>query len=173
MREYQVLFFTATIKDWKKLLKPDKYKQIIMDSLKFLVEKNKIYLYAFVIMPNHIHVLWKIREPNLFHNIKRDFLKFTSQSIKHDLEMNHPLVLEYFKSNRQDRKYQFWQDRSYNTPLYNSKVIEQKIEYIHNNPLSKKWKLVKCPEDYYYSSAKFYLCDDTNWKFITHFREHV
>ena len=53
-------FFTATILEWQKLLKPHKYKQIILDSLKYLVEQKKVKVYAFVIMPNHIHLLWKI-----------------------------------------------------------------------------------------------------------------
>jgi len=36
-----VYFYTATILNWKKLLEPDKYKQIIIDSLKHLVDKRK------------------------------------------------------------------------------------------------------------------------------------
>ncbi len=117
MRENHILFFTATIIKWKHLLKLDKYKQIILDSLVYLVENDKITLYAYVIMPNHIHILWRIKEPYLLHEIQRDFLKYTSQMIKFDLEKNHPKVLPYFKSNRKDRKYQFWQDRSFNTRL--------------------------------------------------------
>ena len=44
-----VAFFTATIFGWKHLLKPDKYKRIILDSLQFLVENGRIRLYGFVI----------------------------------------------------------------------------------------------------------------------------
>ena len=47
-------FFTATILDWEKLLAPDKYKDIIIDSLRFLVHANRIKLNAFVVMDNHI-----------------------------------------------------------------------------------------------------------------------
>jgi hypothetical protein len=39
-REHYIQFFTATILEWKPLLKPDKYKQLVLDSLRFLVEKN-------------------------------------------------------------------------------------------------------------------------------------
>ena len=169
MYKNHVLFFTATIVDWKNLLKPDKYKQIIVDSLKYLVVNQKIILYGYVIMPNHIHVLWRISSTCLLPDVKRDFLKFCSQKIKFDLEKNHPQVLALFKSNRKERKYQFWQDRSYNTPLHNRDVVVQKLEYIHNNPLSEKWKLVSMPEEYHYSSASFYLQDNCNNDFITHF----
>ena len=172
MRENNILFFTATIRKWNKLLNKDKYKDVIVDSLKYLVKIKKIYVYAFVIMPNHIHILWSIREPYLLPNIQRDFLKFTAQQIKFDLMKNHPEVLDFFRSKRKDRNYQFWQDRSYNNILDNRKTIEQKIDYIHLNPLSKKWNLADTPENYKYSSAKYYLTNECNWDFITHYYEH-
>ena len=51
-------YFTATNLEWKKLLQPDKYKDIIIESLRFLVTEQRIRLYAFVIMINHIHLIW-------------------------------------------------------------------------------------------------------------------
>ena len=38
--QYHPQYFTATILDWKHLLKSDKYKDVIMESLQFLVKKN-------------------------------------------------------------------------------------------------------------------------------------
>lgn len=55
----EVYFWTNTIKDWKHLLKQDKYKQLIINSLKELVDKKLITVYAFVIIPNHIHLIWE------------------------------------------------------------------------------------------------------------------
>jgi putative transposase len=52
-------YFTATNLKWKKLLQLDKYKDIIVDSLRFLVADKRITLYAFVIMINHIHLIWR------------------------------------------------------------------------------------------------------------------
>jgi REP-associated tyrosine transposase len=173
MRENYILFFTATIKDWRNLLSKEKYKEVIIDSLKFLVEQKRVFVYSFVIMPNHIHILWKIRDSHKLQDVKRDFLKFTAQTIKYDLEKNHPKVLPYFISKRKDRKYQFWQDRSYNNRLSSRKIVEQKIDYIHNNPLTKKWKLTDKPENYKFSSAKFYIENIKNWEFITHYVEHI
>ena len=53
---------TATIYEWKHLLKPDKYKRIIINSLKFLVDDGRIKVYAFCIISNHIHVIWQMKE---------------------------------------------------------------------------------------------------------------
>ena len=50
-------FFTAIILEWKHLLKPDKYKDIIIDSLRFLAKNKRVVVYGFVIMPNHIHLI--------------------------------------------------------------------------------------------------------------------
>jgi putative transposase len=55
-------FFTATILEWKRLLKPDKYKDIIISSLEFLVRNKRVQVNAFVIMDNHIHLIWQMME---------------------------------------------------------------------------------------------------------------
>ena len=54
-------YFTATNLEWKMLLQPDKYKDIVVGSLRFLVEDLRIVLYAFVIMGNHIHLIWQMK----------------------------------------------------------------------------------------------------------------
>ncbi len=46
-------FFTATNLEWKKLLKPDKYKDIVISSMKFLVKDKRVKIFSFVIMQNH------------------------------------------------------------------------------------------------------------------------
>ena len=42
--------------EWEKLLEPDKYKDIIINSFQFQAEDKRIKLYTFVIMSNHIHL---------------------------------------------------------------------------------------------------------------------
>ncbi len=168
-----IRFFTATILKWQHLLKPDKYKQIIVDSLQFLAADNRVWIYGFVVMPNHIHQLWRMKEPHLQKEVQRDFLKFTAQKIKEDLLINHPAVLPHFVSTQADRKYQFWERRPYSTDLTSREAVEQRLEYMHNNPVQDKWKLVTMPEDYNYSSAKKYLQNQDQWKFITHYTEHI
>lgn len=165
----QIAFFTASILEWKYLLKPDKYKNIIIKSLKFLAENKKVKIYGFVIMPNHIHLLWKIEDPNIRENVQRDFLRFTAQQIKFDLVRNHPVVLEKFKVGSKDRQYQFWQRNPLSIYCYSVPVTEQKLGYIHRNPIQEKWKLASLPEEYNYSSAKFYYENIDRFGFLTHY----
>jgi REP element-mobilizing transposase RayT len=50
-------YFTATIYEWQRVLADDRHKDIIIESLQFLVTKKRIELNAFVIMSNHIHFI--------------------------------------------------------------------------------------------------------------------
>jgi len=86
--KYYPQFFTATILEWKPLVKQDKYKDIIIDSLSFLVQQNRVKVYSFVIMPNHIHLIWQIQPGHKRENVQRNFLKYTAQKIKFDLSEN-------------------------------------------------------------------------------------
>ena len=44
---YTGLYFTtATIKGWKHLFKPDKYKLIVTDAMTFLAEREEVWFYA-------------------------------------------------------------------------------------------------------------------------------
>ena len=61
-----------------------------------------------------------------------------------------------FLVNKSDRKYQFWQRNKLDIEIYSDKMFDQKLNYIHNNPLQDKWQLVDDPVKYKYSSASFY-----------------
>lgn len=165
-------FFTATCLNWQNLLLPDKRKQIVMDSLKFLVTENRIWLYGFVIMPNHIHLLWRKQNAWVNKNIQQMFLKFTAQQIKFDLkDSNNFEELEKYKSTQHDREYHFWERRAYKATMYTRKVAEQKLNYIHYNPV--KARLCADSVEYVYSSARYYELNEDQWGFITPLAEHL
>jgi putative transposase len=164
---YYPHFFTATILEWMHLLKADQYKNIIINSLDFLVQNHRVAIYGFVLMSNHIHLEWHIAEGHKRENVQRDFLKFTAQMIKADMERHHPLLLEKFRVNAKDRKYQIWERNPLSVELYSQKVMWQKLNYMHSNPV----RAGLCTEswDYKYSSALFYEKGIKDWKFLTHY----
>ena len=162
-------FFTAIILEWKHLLKPDKYKDVLITSLKFLVDNNRIKLFAFVIMNNHIHLIWQMQSNINAKDVQRDFLKYTAQQIKFDLQQYHPQVLRYFQTNAKDRQYQFWERNPLSVELRTERVFIQKLSYIHENPV--RAGICRLAEEYKYSTAKFYEKNIDNWGFVTHFRE--
>ena len=133
-------------KGFYKLLEHDKYKDIIINSLLFLVEDKRIKLYAFVIMPDHLHLIWQMQPLIHPQHVQRDFLKYTAQRIKHYLQKNHPELLSAFESDANDRTCQFWKRRALSIELRTDKAYIQKLDYIHWNPV--KAGLCKLPEEY-------------------------
>ena len=167
----EVYFWTNTIKDWKHLLKQEKYKSIIIQSLANLVHKKLIIVYGFVIMPNHIHLIWEMVAPNGKEKPSSSFNKETAHLIIKDLKENHQAVLSFFKVEETERTHRIWQRDALAVKMYNSNIMHQKLHYIHFNPLQTHWNLAKRPEEYYWSSALFYENGIDNFGFLTHFKK--
>jgi len=162
-------FFTATNLEWKKLLARDKYKDIIIESMRFLVKNKRTIIYGFVIMNNHVHIIWQLQAGKKREDVQRDFLKYTAQQIKKDMLRNYPEDLKAFWVNAKDRKYQFWERNPLSIEIWSEKVLLQKLNYMHENPV--RAGLCKKPKDYKYSSALFYKFGKDNWEFLTHLRD--
>jgi putative transposase len=88
-------FFTATNMEWKNLLQPDKFKDIIIASMNHLVKQQRVIIYGFVIMPNHVHIIWQLQAGQTRENLQRDFLKHTAQEIKEDMLRNKSSELNF------------------------------------------------------------------------------
>jgi len=99
-------------------------------------------------------------------------LKYTAQQIKFNLiDSGHEVELQKYVSSQHDRSYHFWERRPFKATMYNRKVAEQKLDYMHYNPV--KAGLCEDTIDYKYSSARFYELNEDDWGFITHYAEHL
>ena len=171
MKLGEVYFWTDTINEWKHLLKPDKYKQLVLNQWKDLKDKNLFTIYGFVVMPNHLHVLWELNGFNGHEMPHASFNKATSHLIIKDLKAFHINVLAHFKVTEKGRSYRVWQRDPLAVLMDSKSKFEQKLDYIHNNPLGEKWNLAKYPEEYYWSSAKFYETGIDDFGILTHYCE--
>jgi REP element-mobilizing transposase RayT len=160
-------FFTATIHKWNNLLKEDDYKDIIINCLKFLVGENRVEVNAFVIMNNHVHIIWQPLQHYSLSQIQTSFTTYTAKNIKKKLAETNPGLLEEIKVNKYDRKYQIWKRESLSIELFTENTFMQKLHYIHENPVAAGF--VMNAEDYTYSSAKFYELGIDEFGFITHY----
>lgn len=165
-----IYFWTATIHKWQKLLQKDVYKDVIVGSLEYLSEARKIDVFAFVIMPNHIHLIWRIKEKNGKETAQGSFLKYTAHTFKKMLKEEDNGLLSY-AVDLANKEYEFWQRDSLAVPLYTQAVAYQKLEYIHNNPLAEHWLLAREPSEYKYSTAKFYERGIKEFSFIKDIRD--
>lgn len=123
-------------------------------------------IFAFVIMPNHIHLILRANEKNGRETAQGSFLKFTAHEFKKELRKHSPDKLADYSVKALNKAHEFWQRDSLAVHLYTKEVALQKLSYIHNNPLAKHWDLVSEPCDYKYSSASYYERNEKVFPFL-------
>jgi REP element-mobilizing transposase RayT len=152
-----IYFWTATINGWQCLLRPNHFKDEIIGSLRILSERGKIDVFGFTIMPNHMHLIWRIKERNGRETPQGSLLKFTGHQFKKMLiEERGYEALRPYAVDAHNKLYEFWQRDSLAIPLFTRPVAFQKLTYMHHNPLVERWKLASTAEEYKYSSARYY-----------------
>jgi REP element-mobilizing transposase RayT len=129
---------------------------ILLDSLRFLQENERLTLYAYVIMENHLHLI--ASSTDLSKEIG-DFKSYTAVEIIKFFKEKHAIhILDQLKlhklAHKTDRTYQFWQEGSHPQLMQTEKMMRQKIQYIHYNPVKRGW--VDDPTHWRYSSARNY-----------------
>lgn len=166
----QIYFWTATINKWQKLLQDDQYKEIVVSSLSYMSSQNKIDVFAFVIMPNHVHFIWRMNEPNGKETSVGSFLKYTAHAFKQLLRQCNPSELSDYAVTSANKAYEFWQRDALAVHLFSREVAYQKLDYIHANPVADHWKLASEPCTYLYSTAKYYEIGRCDFSFLKDIR---
>lgn len=136
-------FYTDTINNFMPLLANDDLKLIVIQSLQYLVRNEFVKIYGYVIMPNHIHILWYLLKLNGKESAAGSFAKYTAHQFKKYLKNHQPSLLEKYRSGKGDRQYQFWKRDPLAIPVSSESILIQKLEYIHQNPVREKWALSK------------------------------
>lgn len=155
----QLYFVTLTIVDWIDLFTRRLYSECIIENLAYCQQHKKLNIYAYVLMTNHLHMVANVEEGTL-SDVLRDFKTFSSKQLYQLISTNAQesrknWLLKAFeragKHNPQNKRHQLWQNGNYPVLLYTPDVIQQKIDYIHNNPV--KAGFVGSAHEYWYSSA--------------------
>lgn len=152
-------FVTLSIVGWIDVFTRQRYCERIANSLEFCIENKGLEVFAFVIMPSHIHMIARCLKGNL-NTVLRDFKSFTAKEILKSIESEpgesrKDWLLHMFKYHarfqRQNSIYMFWQKSNHPIELNYPEIIDQKVEYIHDNPVAAGYVIL--PEMWYYSSA--------------------
>lgn len=154
-----IYFLTLTVIDWVDVFTRPEYKHIVIDSLDYCQINKGLKIYAWCLMSNHLHMIEGTEEENNLSDILRDFKKFTSkeiiEKIKELPESRKEWMLNRFefagRYNNKIKEYKFWQDGNEAKEIHTNDFLDQKLDYIHNNPL--RAEIVFEPQDYKYSSA--------------------
>jgi REP element-mobilizing transposase RayT len=149
MKPYQIQeqaahFITCTVVDWIDVFTRKDYCEIVIESLAFCQREKGLIVHAFVIMPNHIHLITNSKEGINQSDVLRDFKQFTSRHIVKAIqsipESRREWMLERFSLAASTTKgkvkyYQFWQEAYHAEVLYSPDFIAQKLNYLHENPV--------------------------------------
>jgi len=164
----EIYFWTATLHKWIPLLMDDSLKERIVESLDHLSRERKIDVFAFVIMPNHMPAIWRMKALNGKEMPHASFLKYTAHHFKQYATNKGNLASFYVDA--ANKEFEFWQRDSLAVRLYTQKVAFQKLHYIHHNPMHERWNLCTRPEDYRFSSAGFYEKGRCDFSFLQDIR---
>jgi REP element-mobilizing transposase RayT len=156
-------FVTFTVVNWIDLFTRDVYRDILIESLDYCVKNKGLIIHAFCIMTNHIHLVISCDENYRLAFIVRDFKKYTSYKLldvlkNNSFESRKVWMMWMFeragRKNASNQRYQIWQNGYHPIELSTPSMVNQKINYIHDNPVRAGF--VSQPEEYKYSSARSY-----------------
>ncbi len=154
-------FITTRAVQRAHVFRRDVIRRILVDSLNTGRILEQYELFIFVIMPNHVHVIVRCLKDYAPCDVVREFKKATSNLILRQYEAeDNKEVLAFFASAvkaGQKQEHAVWEDEYQAKDVFSPDFLREKIEYIHNNPLQPHWRLAKLPEEYVWSSARFYL----------------
>ncbi len=155
---------SCAVVQWVDIFTRPVFADIMVESLAFSVEKKGLLVHAWVVMPNHIHLIVSSKPGFTLSDIIRDFKKFTSGKILKTMEVTRIesrkswmtwLFTSPGKENSRNEKYQFWQQDNYPIELTGPTMMNQRLDYLHTNLV--KSGLVWEPWHYRYSSACDYI----------------
>ncbi len=163
-RDQDKLYLVSfSVINWIDVFVRTEYKEILLDSFRFCQKEKGLEIYAWCIMTSHVHLIIGSQKNNL-EDIMRDFKSHTSRALKKEIA-NHPKesrrewMLKMMQimgtQNSNNKFFQFWQQNNHPLVLDNNKIIDNTLEYIHNNPIAAGF--VDRQEDYVYSSARDYI----------------
>ena len=143
------------------------YFEILAKCVDFCRKNKGLELFAYCFMPNHIHMIFRSLNEDP-QGLLRDFKKHTAkrsiEAIANNLQESRKEWLLWMfepagKSKNNISKFQFWQHHNQPIELWSNKVIKQKINYIHSNPVKNGF--VTEASHWKYSSARNFQDDNT------------
>ena len=155
-------FISFTVINWIDVFTRNAYRDVLLESWQYCIKEKGLVVHAWCIMTNHVHMIISSKGEELSH-IMRDMKSYTSTTIRKLIvesteESRKEWMLLMMKQkgiqNNNNKDFQFWQQHNHPVLLDSNYLMDQKLDYIHNNPV--KAGFVDEPEGYLYSSARDY-----------------
>jgi putative transposase len=143
-------FLTFSCYKRRRHLDDDWAKGIVVSILHDQLKKHDGKCVGFVVMPDHVHAIVWFPISDQLSSFMKQWKRCSSILIKKGQEK---YLVQYRR--KVDRIEPIWQRKYYSFNLHSADKIEEKLEYMHNNPVNKS--MVARPEDWPYGSARFYM----------------
>jgi putative transposase len=156
-------FVTFTVVEWIDVFIREEYRNILMESIRYCQKEKGLWVGAYCIMTSHVHMAIGTNGNNKLEDIIRDLKSYTSRHIRKYMENNpHESrkkwmleILEKAGTNKSNNKdFQFWQQHNHPIELSTNAILQQRLDYIHENPV--KAGFVEKPGNWLLSSARDY-----------------
>jgi len=159
--QHGIHFVTTTVVHWIDLFTRKELRHVVLDSLRYCQKEKGLVIHSWCLMPSHLHMIVSSSKENL-SDIMRDFKKHTSKKIIEELgqfnESRKEWLFRAFQQAGSDLKritsFKVWQDGNQPKGIETNSFLEEKLNYIHNNPVESE--VVDEAENYLYSSARDY-----------------
>jgi REP element-mobilizing transposase RayT len=180
----EIFFCTITCYNWLHLFEITYFYDGIYKWFDVLKQKEcsiKCSIIGYVIMPNHFHFMVYLPDiPVTLNKLVANGKRFMAYDIVSRLKIRQENKLLFLLCNavsaseRSKGKQHMVFSLSFDAKIcYSEKMIEQKLDYMHHNPVTGKWNLVDDYTDYIHSSARFYELNEQGIYPVTHYKEII
>jgi REP element-mobilizing transposase RayT len=156
-------FVTSTVVEWIPIFLSHRYFSILIDELDFRRRNKGLLVHAYVLMPNHLHMIISSEPPDALPHIMRDLKRSTSREITRRLQEDRqgPVLWRMRRAVDpcKENDYRVWQRGYHPIAIFTPDFLRGKLDYLHANPVRKGY--VRAPEEWLYSSAYDYAHDAT------------
>ena len=158
----RLYFVTYSVVNWMDVFIRPEYNKILIDSWAYCQKEKGLEIYAWCIMSSHVHMVVSSNK-NPLADIMRDMKAYTSKRLREAINDNPQesrkvwmlwMMERAAKRYARDSAFQFWQPGNHAVELSTNEMIDQRLNYIHENPV--KAGIVDKPQDYVYNSARDY-----------------
>jgi putative transposase len=133
----------------------DVFRAEIVSAISAAQETHRMSLVAYVIMPEHVHLVLVLDEDTKLGTMVGDIKRLSSRVIHEWLVRSNSAILGKLTVTRDGvRRFALWQRRCYDHNVRSEESLCSKVEYCHNNPVARR--LVRRAEDWRWSSCQFY-----------------
>jgi putative transposase len=170
-----VYFITSTVVGFIRIFDITHLPEVLINAFKFYQSRGGFKIMAYVIMPNHFHLVIKVNDSKTISDCIGNLKRYMAKQIISTLEnLNRNDIIELLvgaAKNEPTKDSKVWKYRFDCLTIISEDTLRQKIEYIHNNPV--RAQITDEPMNWKYSSAANYLglADtildvDTEWSSI-------